>query len=141
MVYSGLWKLKEVLVFNEDFERVWKSVDELLADENTDSSDKKLYSMLIEFSDDGFVKMMMPIPEGVSQEEIDEALSSGELELYGDNLMVFEKHPWKETDGKIKYDTGTKGTVFGEPIDPWDEVKEEDGMVRILTYHLVRADQ
>ena len=140
MVYSGLWKLKEVLSFNENFERVWKSVDELLADENTDPSDKKLYSMVIEFADDGFVKMMMPIPDGVSQEEIDEALSSGELELYGDNMMVFEKHPWKEENGKVKYDTGVKGEVFGESVDPWDEIREEDGMIRMLTYHLVRAE-
>ena len=88
MLYSGKWKLKEVLTFNEDFERVWKSVDELLADESIDDSDKRLYSMMLEFSDDGFIRMMMAIPEGVPQDEIDAAVQSGELEIFENNMMV-----------------------------------------------------
>lgn len=141
MLYSGKWKLKEVLTFNEDFERVWKSVDELLADESIDDSDKRLYSMMLEFSDDGFIRMMMAIPEDVPQDEIDAAVQSGELEIFENNMMVFEKHQWKEADGKIMYDTGVKGEVFGEPVDPWEEIKEEDGMIKMLTYHLVKADE
>ena len=34
--------------------------------------------------------------------------------------------------------TGIKAEALGETISSWDEVKEEDGMLRLFTYRLVR---
>ncbi len=139
MDLSGKFRIKEMLTFNDNFEQVWKSAEEMLADENTDSSDKKLLGLIAVFDDDGFIKLMMPIPEDMPKEEIDEAIESGEAELYGDDMIVFEKHPYKVEDGKVMFDTGTRGEILGEAINPWTEIVEENGMIRFFTYHLVKA--
>ena len=122
----------------ENFEREWADAEKLLADEETDASDRNLLQSKVVFGEDGIIRMVMPIPEGVSQKEIDESIASGELKLFGDNMMQYEEHSWKTEDGKVYFNTGIKGEILGEEINPWDEIKEEDGYLRFFTYHLVK---
>ncbi len=136
MDITGIWKIKEALRFNDNYEREWVSVESILADENTDPSDKRMLGSKVLFDVDGFIKMMMPVPEDIPQEEIDEALASGELELYGDNMMVYEKYPYKTEDGKLMFRTNVRGEILGEEIDPWAEIKEADGILEFFAYHL-----
>lgn len=142
MKYSGLWKIKAAQQWDEKtMGLVEKNVEDILADQSLSDDDKKmLYSQFL-FTDDGWIKTMLPIPEGMDKAEIDELIASGEFELYGDDMLVFEKKPWKEEDGKIKFDTGTKGEVFGEAVDPWTEIPQaDDGSIKYVTYTLVKAD-
>ena len=140
MKYIGKWKSKEVLHFNQDtFATEWKDAQELLADDSVDESDKQSLQFLFDIGEDGQIRTLIDIPEGMPQEEIDEAIASGECELCGDLLCV-EKHPWKEEDGKILWDTGTKGEVLGEAVNPWEELKEENGLLCLRAFRLTRAD-
>ena len=138
MDITGMWKIKEALRFNDNYEREWVSVDSILADENTDSSDRMMLSSKVLFDNDGFIRMMMPIPEDMPQEEMDEAIAEGELELYGDDMMVFEKYPYKTENGRIMFNTGVRGEIFGETVDPWTEINETDGILEFFAYHLAK---
>lgn len=136
---TGFWKIKEVLKFNDQFERVWTDVPQLLDDPETDDSDKRLLSSFFDFRDDGIIAAVMPLPEGISQEEIDQAVAEGELELYGDGLMCYEKYPWKFEDGKISINTGAQGEILGEAISPWMEIPEDNGILTLFSYHLIKS--
>lgn len=135
----GRWRIQEVLRFNDAFERIWVSREEVLADDTLDDSEKQTLTMEMIFTGDGVLKMVMPLPEGIPQEELDAALQSGELSLYDDKTMILEEHPWKCEDGKLLYDTGMKGEVFGEAVSSWDELKEENGMLRMMMYRLTKV--
>ena len=82
--------------------------------------------------------MVVPIPEGVSQEQIDQAVASGQIDLYGDRFMALEKHPWKVEGGKLMIDTGAKGEVFGEAVSPWTEATVVDGVMQYVAYRLIK---
>jgi len=99
----GSWKVDKMLSFDGNFNQVWKDAAEIINDPELDDDDKQMARAIANFGDDGVLKLMMPLPEGVSQEEIDEAVAAGEIEVEGD-MMIAEKHPWKEEDGKILYD-------------------------------------
>lgn len=139
MEIKGLWKLKEVMTFNEKFERLWRNVEDVINDETTEESDKRMLSTMVEFTDDGQLLMMMPVPEGTPQEQIDQALASGELELNENGMMIYEKHPYKTEDGKISYDTGAKVEVLGERVSSWDEIKINGDMIQLMMYRFVKA--
>ena len=96
MKYSGLWKIKAAQQWDEKtMGLVERNVEDILADQSLSDDDKKmLYSQFL-FTDDGWIKTMLPIPEGMDKAEIDELIASGEFELYGDDMLVFEKKPWK----------------------------------------------
>ena len=136
----GTWIIKEVLKFTEDFQRVWTDVETVLANPETDESDKRMLRSKVVFGEDGFIHMVMPIPEGISQQEVDEAVASGELKRFGDNLIEYEQYEWKEENGQTMFNTGIKGEVLGEKISPWDKIEEQDGFLRFFTYHLVKEE-
>ena len=138
MDVKGLWKVNKILGFDEDFNQIWKDAQAILDDPDADDDEKNAAKALVEFGDDGMVRMMMPFPEGVTQEEIDAAVSEGEIEVSGD-MMVAEKHPWKEEDGKIFFDSGTQGEALGEEVSPWQEVTASDDGIELFTLKLIKA--
>ncbi|MCR5652565.1 MAG: hypothetical protein K6F88_02065 [Ruminococcus sp.] len=138
MDVKGLWKASHILAFDEEYNQVWKDAEEILNDPNLDEDEKQPAKAMVEFGDDGFVRMMMPLPEGISQEEIDAAVAEGEIEVQGD-MMVAEKYPWKEEDGKIFYDSGMEGEFVGEEVSPWVEIVETDNGIEMFTFKLIRA--
>lgn len=139
MSLIGRWKIVEAMRFNDNFEKEWVPVETILADEDLDSQDKLLYSSIMEFKDDGSVINLSPIPEGVSQEDIDEAVKSGQIVLC-DGYMVQENSRWKNENGKDYYDTGMQGEVLGEEVSSWIEVPVVDGKIEILTYRLSKVE-
>ena len=74
---------------------------------------------------------------GAARAFADEMVAAGEMELY-DGYLVYEKHPWKEEDGKVLFDSGMKGEVFGEAVSPWVEIKGSDDELFLFSYKLVR---
>ena len=136
----GLWKIKAAMQWDEKaMGLVQKNVEDILADPNLDGGDKKMLYVKFLFTEDGWVKTLMDIPEDMPKEELDELVDSGEFELHDDKL-VLEKKEWKEEDGKVKFNSGTKGEVLGEAVDPWTEITENaDGSIRFITYILEKA--
>ena len=141
MKFAGLWKIKAAEQFDAAaLKLVEKPVEDILADESLDDGEKKMLHAKFLFTEDGWVKTLFPIPEDMPKEEIDEMLASGEFELF-ENSLVIEKKAVKEEDGVVKFDSGTKGEVMGEAVDPWVEIKEnDDGSIKFFTYTLVKAE-
>lgn len=129
-----------MLTLNDKLEQVWKTVEELAADPETESFDLEMLSTLIIFGEDGVVRTVIPLPEGVTQEEIDEAIESGECELYAPGFLTMEKNPWKEENGKVFFDTGIEGEILGEKADSWTEVIPVENGIQYATFRLVRAE-
>ena len=98
-----------------------------------DDDSKEFLKSRFLFDEDGRVKVLLPIPEGATQEQIDKAVAAGIIEVYDKDTMVGGAYKWKAEDGKVYVDSGFKG----EEHD-WCEVTETDGMMDFLTYKLVR---
>lgn len=135
----GKWSIQEVLRFNDNFERIWVDRETILSDDTLNDSEKQVLHMEMIFTEDGKIKTVVPLPESIPQEEIDEAIASGEISLYDEKTMLLEEHPWKRENGKIMYDTGAKIELFGEPVSSWEELKEEDGLLRMMTFRLKKV--
>ena len=131
----GRWKIKEVSFMDQDLNKTWRSVEDLLADDSVE--DKNLYRSKVMFTEGGEILMMLEKPDDMSQEEVDEMMASGEMEVY-ESYIVYEKFPWKEEDGRIMFDSGMKGEVFGEAVSPWIEIKGSDDEIFLFSYKLVR---
>ena len=110
-------------MFNDNFEKIWKSAEEILADKDMEDSSKVILGSSFIFCDDGYIRVIMPMPEDISPEEMEEAIAQGELELYN-GQEVFDKHPYK----------------IEENVSPWVEIPYEDGKLQMFLYKLERAD-
>ena len=131
----GKWVVAETMQFNDETCKVeWVSVEKILAKEDQDKDTIMLLKTIVVFQEDGSIDFLCPLPEGVSQAEIDAALAAGKLKLQ-DGMMVMDQKHWKEENGKIMADT-----VFGEKVGPWEELKVVDGdMVEMMMYRLKKA--
>ena len=136
----GKWKIHSVLSVNDQLEQVWKTVDEMAADPETDPFDLQMFDSLIVFGDDGVIKTVIQIPEDMPKEELDAAVEAGECEIYAPGLVVIEKRSWKEVDGKYFFDSGVEGDILGEETDPWVEIIPTENGIQYATFRLVRAD-
>lgn len=86
---------------------------------------------ILRIHDDGTLKIMQPIPEGVSQEEVDAAIASGEI-LVEDGYIYDKVLQWEDRDGVIYYNTGIEGTIFDEKADPWTTLFDNEGYVNFM---------
>ena len=136
----GKWKIAASLQYNDEGKQVWRTVEEIAADPETDPFDLDMYQSVFVFGEDGFVRTIVALPEGTPQEEIDAAVEAGEIELYEPGFIAMEKTPWKEENGKMFYDSGVEGEVLGEKTDPWTEIIPTDDGIRYGTLRLVRAE-
>ncbi|MBR4628627.1 MAG: hypothetical protein IKO47_13210 [Ruminococcus sp.] len=135
----GVWKVAEAQTFNKQtFKLDWRKAEDILADDSLEDYEKQPISMRFLFTEDGKIKTLSPIPEGVTKEELDEAIASGECSLYDENTIVVEEKEWKEEDGKIVWNTGVKGEVMDEEINPWAELKQTDNGIEMMTFRLVK---
>lgn len=139
MSLVGRWKIVEAIRFNENFEQEWVPVETILADEDLDPQDKSMYSSVMDFTEDGRVLNLAPLPEGVSQEEIDEAVKAGQIELY-DGYMKLTEYNWKTENGKYYFDTHIKGEVLGEEVSSWMEIPIIDGKIEIMTFRIAKVE-
>ena len=90
MDVKGLWKVDKVIGFDENYDQIWKDAQAIINDPEADANEKQMAQAQVEFGDDGVVRMMLPIPEGIPKEELDAAVAEGEIELRG-NMMVAEQ--------------------------------------------------
>ncbi len=136
----GKWIVAETLQFNDEKgEMEWTSVESVFEKGDLDKETIMLLKTEMEFHEDGTVDSLTPLPEGVSQEEVDAAVASGKIVLRN-GMMLTEQHHWKVEDGKNMADTGFEGEVFGEKVGPWEEIKEVgDGMIEMMLFRLKKV--
>ena len=132
----GKWKVKEVISFNENFEMVWKTIDELAASasEDDDNSVSVYQNSITVFYDNGSVETIMPIPEGATAEELED------VEIR-DGMAVIDTKQWKNEDGKNLYNSEIQGEVLGEEVSPWIEIKEVGDMIELESIRLARIEE
>lgn len=137
----GKWMVAEAMQFNEEkCSLEWANVEEILSKGELDREMSMLVKTIVVFQEDGTIDFLCPLPDGVSQAEIDAAIAAGQLKLKDGMMMMDAKH-WKEEGGKILTDTGAKGEVLGEQVGPWVELKEVDGdMIEMMMYRLKKAE-
>ena len=137
----GKWRVAEAMQFNDEkCQMEWTGIETILAKEDQDKETIMLLKTVVIFQEDGTIDFLCPLPEGVSQAEIDAALAAGQLKLKDGMMQMDQKH-WKEADGKILADTGAEGEVLGEKVGPWEEVKEVDGdKIEIMMYRLKKVE-
>ena len=137
----GKWIIAEALQFNDEkCAMEWTSAETLFSKDDLDKDMIMLLKTVAVFQEDGTIDFLCPLPDGVSQAEIDAALAAGQLKLK-DGMMLMEQKHWKSEGGKFLADTGAEGEVLGEKVGPWEEIKElEGGVIELMMYRLKKVE-
>ena len=77
--------------------------EEAVADEMKER--QKTVGTILEVCEDGKLYALMPLPEGVSKEEVEEAASAGIIKVR-DGMMTDDPFTWEERDGALWVDMG-----------------------------------
>lgn len=119
MSYLGKWKFHSIgTVDDETDERVWLNAEEYLnspmpyvdeTDEDAVADEmkerKKTVGTLLEVCEDGKLFVLMPLPEGVSAKEAEDAARAGIIKLR-DGMMTDEPFTWEEREGELWVNLG-----------------------------------
>jgi len=119
MSYVGKWVFHSIGMMNENDEMVYLSGEEYLkapippyvdeSDEEAVADEMKERHQTvggkIAVCEDGNLYMLMPLPDGVSKEEVDEAVKAGHIKLY-DGMITDEPKKWEERDGELWLEVG-----------------------------------
>ena len=82
----------------------------------------------------GKLYMLMPLPEGASKEEVDEAVKAGEIKLY-DGMMTDGPATWEERNGELWLEVGEGVSETG-----WVKLSDDDGYLLFVNMRYVRAE-
>lgn len=147
MSYVGKWVFHSIGMVNDSDEVVFLSAEEYLkapmpyideSDEEAVADElKERRNMIggqIAVCEDGKLYMLMPLPEGVSKEEVDKAVKAGVIKLY-DGMMTDDPKAWEERDGKLWLEVGE-----GMSEDGWVKLSDDDGNLLFMTTRYVRAE-
>ena len=145
MSYAGKWVFHSIGTITDSDEMVYLGAEDYLkspmpyideTDEEAVSDElrerKTMIGTQIEICEDGKLYVLMPIPEGVTKEEIDAAVAEGEITLR-DGMMIGSAESWEERDGALWYTTELSE-------DGWTRGSDEDGFVFFMTIRFVRAE-
>ena len=147
MSYVGKWVFHSIGMVNDSDEMVFLSAEEYLkapmpyideSDEEAVADElKERRNMIggqIAVCEDGKLYMLMPLPEGVSKEEVDKAVKAGAIKLY-DGMMTDDPKAWEERDGELWLEVGE-----GMSEDGWVKLSDDDGNLLFMTTRYVRAE-
>ena len=150
MDFIGKWKFHSIGVYTDNDEFIYLTAEEYLdspmlyIDEtDKDAVDeemkerKKIIGMQIKICDDGKLYMLMPLPAGVSQAEVEEAVAAGYFILV-DGMIADSPIQWELRDGELWYDTGIKGEVFDEKAESWVKAIDESGYFTFMNYRFIK---
>ena len=147
MSYVGRWVFHSIGMTNESDEMVYLSAEEYLkapmpyvdesdaeavADEKKER--QKMIGGQIAVSEDGKLYMLMPLPDGVSKKEVDQAVSAGVIKLY-DGMMTDDPKAWEERTGELWLEVGE-----GMSEDGWVNLSEDEGYLTFMTIRYVKAE-
>ena len=147
MSYVGKWVFHSIGMVNDSDEVVFLSAEEYLkapmpyideSDEEAVADElkerRKMIGRQIAVCGDGKLYMLMPLPEGVSKEEVDKAVKAGVIKLY-DGMMTDDPKAWEERDGELWLEVGE-----GMSEDGWVKLSDDDGNLLFMTTRYVRAE-
>ena len=147
MSYVGKWVFHSIGMVNDSDEMVFLSAEEYLkapmpyideSDEEAVADElKERRNMIggqIAVCEDGKLYMLMPLPEGVSKEEVDKAVKAGVVKLY-DGMMTDDPKAWEERNGELWLEVGE-----GMSEDGWAKLSDDDGNLLFMTTRYVRAE-
>ena len=147
MSYVGKWVFHSIAAMNDSDEMEYLTADEYLkapmpyvdeSDEEAVADEMKERRQMIggkiAVCEDGKLYMLMPLPAGVSQEEVDQAVKAGVIKLY-DGMMADEPKAWEERDGALWLEVGE-----GMSEDGWVKLSEDDGYLTFMTTRYVKAE-
>ncbi len=151
MNYIGTWKFHSIGTFGEEgmeylnaeeyinapMPYIDESDPEAVNDEKKERN--KMINTCIEVCENGDLYMLMPLPEGVSQEEIDAAVAEGMISLYN-GMMCDSPLKWEDRNGEFWLDTGIEGEVCGEAADTWVKAIDENGLFNFMNIRFAKAD-
>lgn len=151
MNYIGNWIFDSIGTFDDEKGFIFLSEEEYLASpmpyiDETDeeavqdemNERKKMVGTQVKICDDGKLYLLMPIPEGVSEKELQAATASGRFMLI-DGMLTDKAIAWEERDGELWYDSGIEGEVFDEKADSWVKGIDEDGYFTFATIRFVKV--
>ena len=146
MSYVGKWVFHSIGTMNENDEMVYMDAEEYLnspmlyideSDEEAVADEMKERRQMIggqiAVCEDGKLYMLMPLPEGVSKEEVDQAVKAGVIKLY-DGMMTDDPKTWEERDGALWLEVGE-----GMSEDGWVKLSDDDGYLTFMTTRYVKA--
>ena len=152
MDYTGIWKLHSVMTFDDNDMPLYLTPEEYLSSPMpyVDESDeeavademrerRRMADTFIKICEDGKLYMMMPLPEGVSQEEIDKAVAAGVIKLV-DGAMADDPKAWELRDGEFWFDTGIEGEVYDEKVSSWVNPIDENGFFNFMNFRFIKED-
>ena len=147
MSYVGKWVFHSIGMVNDSEEVVFLSAEEYLkapmpyideSDEEAVADElKERRNMIggqIAVCEDGKLYMLMPLPEGVSKEEVDKAVKAGVIKLY-DGMMTDDPKAWEERDGELWLEVGE-----GMSEDGWAKLSDDDGKLLFMTTRYTKVD-
>ena len=147
MSYVGKWVFHSIGMVNDSDEMVFLSGEEYLkapmpyideSDEEAVADElKERRNMIggqIAVCEDGKLYMLMPLPEGVSKEEVDKAVKAGVIKLY-DGMMTDDPKAWEERDGELWLEVGE-----GMSEDGWVKLSDDDGNLLFMTTRYTKVD-
>ena len=147
MSYVGKWMFHSIGAINENDEMVYMDAKEYLnspmlyideSDEEAVADELKERQQIIggqiAVCEDGKLYMLMPLPEGVSKEEVDRAVEAGVIKLY-DGMMTDDPKAWEERDGALWLEVGE-----GMSEDGWVKLSDDDGYLLFMTTRYVKAE-
>ena len=147
MSYVGKWVFHSIAVMNDSDEMEYLTADEYLkapmpyvdeSDEEAVADEMKERRQMIggkiAVCEDGKLYMLMPLPAGVSQEEVDQAVKAGVIKLY-DGMMADEPKAWEERDGALWLEVGE-----GMSEDGWVKLSDDDGHLLFMTTRYVKSE-
>ena len=125
MSYVGKWQFHSIgTVDDETCERVWMNAEEYIkspmpyideTDEDAVADEikerKKTVGTILEVCEDGKLYVLMPIPEGVSEKEVEAAVEAGIIKVR-DNMMTEDPFVWQEREGQLWVETGMSDDGF-----------------------------
>lgn len=96
-------------------------------------------STLLSVDDDGLIYSLMPVPAGITKEQLDSAVAAGAFKVK-DGLMVIETFEWKEENGVLQFDSKIQGEVLGEKVSPWRQLLDEEGNINLQGMRFTKED-
>lgn len=147
MNYVGKWVFHSIGAMSENDVMVYMDAEEYLnspmpyvdeTDEEAVADELKERRQMIggqiAVCEDGKLYMLMPLPEGVSKEEVDQAVKAGVIMLY-DGMMTDEPKAWQERDGELWLEVGEDMSEDG-----WVKISDDDGHLLFMTTRYAKAE-
>ena len=154
MIFIGRWVFHSIASINENGEQVYLGAKDYIASpmpyidvndkeavEDEIAERKRMTEIILDVCEDGKIYTLMPIPEGATKEEIDDAVKSGEFALHDGLLCFAEVLEWEERNGEFWYNTGVEGEIFGEKADPWEKAIDENGFFNYMTTRFIKEEK